>query len=1288
MLKSNKRLRSLMFLFLVLVLVVSSVSLAGLSSLAASSFGHISLTADQCIEDLGVGHKKNYDFEDIGTANGEVGNVLPSDFSSGVLFGIRDSVGKLITTIPTPVSYNETYYTNNSNTSQIKFNVGLTSRDTLKMWIRKCCYDASGDLCDVFLTISVPEAYGDVVTNTSNAGRQFDSAQNHNMDILGSLQISEWRHLLKFNFGTTCATCTFSMKYFKAGTVSGNIVPTVTPNADIEYSASTFGDVDVLGDGPQIKSGRDNLKNHPFKGNEGIYAKQSLSAWFYDKNSYLETVTWKGGNSKPTVFIKDDNTRYWKCEGGLLRWYNGSSTGYNIPADSIGVAANRWGTMEADSKGAFTHPAGTDGWQSQTSAVLLQKIDTTKHDFEFTYSGTSCGIGWFFASPYSFDLPTPEKYVSEKPLGSGSDANITSVLDNKHSSISGVHEGEEFTYILQFYVPANNLSSELNFISDASSGKYGYFHILDELGTSSGYRNGIMLAPDSGGTDGRKRIIVLQDDDKNVTNKFAILTDNDKSDTKFDIQMAPIYVDGSFFDKQAKADNIATYKKSNTDDFYGHQYTILIPAKINKGTGKGELLNNFRIDYQSPAVYWTKYSNDVSVTTAFKSHYVYRVDDDTTISEDYNTKSVAEGNVSAGGKHGGYFVKNTSLDGSSSTSAQPYRITRNTDNPCTDNSNKITFRLFPGYNITGVEIDGSSKSGSGPLKKVSTTSDYTEYTYTFSTTGESKYKDIEHRLHITTAKKQAHVITHYVDDTGQPINVDDTGQSIDDTDETQEWYSSYTTTQKSFTGYKFKEIKPNPAAKSGTVNKDKIEVTYVYTKTSATVTTKYVTKGLIFYTSIHDPLVETYNMGAHYTTTHISIPGYTYKEVKSDSDPVSGTVSKSNTVVTYVYTKNSEPTEPEASLRVRYIDEYGFPITPDITKTGKVGDAYTTEEKTFPQFELTRRPNNPTGNLVKGETVVTYVYKAKDVKVTAKYIDTDGNTLHPDVVQNMRWEWLYETEQKSFPKYDFVETQGDPPSGRVESDSVTVTYVYAPNTTTVRVRYVTDTGTELTKDVVQEYSVGDSYTTDERYFEGYVLKQRPSNATGMTQVDETVVTYVYIAKDAKVIAKYIDTNNKSLHDDVTYSTKWWRRYVTTQMEFGGYAFKETQGDAPNGTVNKDVITVTYIYQPRETQVIVKWVDVDGEDLAPSVTKKGLVFDPYETEAKTFDGYKLTEMPGNAKGEMQPETITVTYVYDLSDTALPSAGTNIAAYGVYAAVLSAALASTIVIIIKRKHHKDA
>ena len=140
------------------------------------------------------------------------------------------------------------------------------------------------------------------------------------------------------------------------------------------------------------------------------------------------------------------------------------------------------------------------------------------------------------------------------------------------------------------------------------------------------------------------------------------------------------------------------------------------------------------------------------------------------------------------------------------------------------------------------------------------------------------------------------VTAKYVDGAGNTLsdNVVKSGNIGDD----------YSTEQKAFPGYTFKEVQ---GSASGQFTDQEQTVTYVYTKdpvAGGSVTAKYVdTSG----NAISDNVVKTGNIGDTYSTEQKTIPGYTFKEVQGS---ISGQFTGQEQAVTYVYTKDIAPVKP------------------------------------------------------------------------------------------------------------------------------------------------------------------------------------------------------------------------------------------------------------------------------------------------------------------------------------------------------------------------------------------
>ena len=490
------------------------------------------------------------------------------------------------------------------------------------------------------------------------------------------------------------------------------------------------------------------------------------------------------------------------------------------------------------------------------------------------------------------------------------------------------------------------------------------------------------------------------------------------------------------------------------------------------------------------------------------------------------------------------------------------------------------------------------------------------------------------------------VTAKYVDTDGNAIsdNVIQSG-SIGD---------AYKTEQKSIPGYTFKEVQ---GSVSGTFTDQPQTVEYVYTKdpvkpvAGGDVTVKYVdTDGNV----ISDNVIQSGNVGDAYTTEQKSIPGYTFKEVQGSA---TGTFTDQSQTVTYVYTK-----DPVAggSVTVKYVDTDGNVISDNVIKSGNIGDAYTTEQKSIPGYTFKEVQGSASGTFTDQSQTVIYVYTKDPVKpvsggdVTVKYADTDGNVISDNVIKSGNIGDAYTTEQKSIPGYTFKEVQGSA-SGTFTDQSQTVTYVYTKNPVVggdVTARYVDTDGNVISEKVIKSGNIGDAYTTEQKSIPGYTFKEVQGSASGTFTDQSQTVTYVY-TKDpvagGSVTVKYVDTDGNVISDNVIKSGNIGDAYTTEQKSIPGYTFKEVQGSA-SGTFTDQSQTVIYVYTKDPVKpvsggdVTVKYADTDGNVISDNVIKSGNIGDAYTTEQKSIPGYTFKEVQGSASGTFTDQSQIVTYVY--------------------------------------------
>ncbi|MCY7176227.1 MucBP domain-containing protein [Streptococcus gallolyticus] len=493
-----------------------------------------------------------------------------------------------------------------------------------------------------------------------------------------------------------------------------------------------------------------------------------------------------------------------------------------------------------------------------------------------------------------------------------------------------------------------------------------------------------------------------------------------------------------------------------------------------------------------------------------------------------------------------------------------------------------------------------------------------------------------------------------------------------------------------------------------------VEVTYVYKLVTGDVLVHYVDKnGNTISDDVIDeenaPVNDTYDTTDH-KPSEISYNNHTYRLVPSLTEGnETGTVVKGITEVTYVYELVT------GDVLVHYVDKAGNSIATDVVdeENAPVNDAYdTTDHKPSEitynghvyRIDPTATEGNETGTVVKGTTEVTYVYELVTGDVLVHYIDKDGNPISDDVVdeENAPVNDAYDTTDHKPSEitygghtYRLVPslTEGNETgtivegttevtyvyelvTGTVVEDIPEVAYVYELVTGNVLVHYVDKDGNSIADDVVDEEAapVNDTYdTTDHKpseiNYDGHIYRLVPSltegNETGTIVEGTTEVTYVYELVTGDVIVHYVDKDGNTISADVIdeeaapvndeYDTT---DHKPTEISYNGHIYRLvpslTEG-AETGIVVEGTTEVTYVYELVTGDVVVHYVDKDGNPIADDVVDEEAtpVNDEYDTTDHrpttiTVDGvtYHLveSELPSNEIGKVSEGVTEVTYIY--------------------------------------------
>ncbi|EEW92405.1 YSIRK family Gram-positive signal peptide [Granulicatella elegans ATCC 700633] len=390
------------------------------------------------------------------------------------------------------------------------------------------------------------------------------------------------------------------------------------------------------------------------------------------------------------------------------------------------------------------------------------------------------------------------------------------------------------------------------------------------------------------------------------------------------------------------------------------------------------------------------------------------------------------------------------------------------------------------------------------------------------------------------------------------------------------------------------------------------EVTYVYKEVKGNVVVKYEdAEGNTLAEDEKDETDASLNVKydtADHKKDEITKDGVKYylttKELKDDSKPATGDVVEGTTTVTYVYEKAGQVVvnyQTEDGTPLVGVDANGANVASGAKDTvdGKPGSDYnasdngmkptriTTAEGKVYELVPTATKGEETGKVATGETKeVTYVYKEVTGDVVVHYVDTEGNVIAED---------KEDTKGASLnAKYDTTDNKPE----KIEKDG-TVYY--------------------LTEKAVKDGS-------------------KPEN--GNVVEGKTEVTYVY-EKAGQVVVKYTDekgniiqvnaVSTKDGKPGATYNTAdndmKPNRITTLEGKVYELIPQSTKGDETGKVKAGETIEVTYVYKEITGNVVVHYVDTEGNTLAADTkdVENGSLSEKYDTTDKKQRKSKKMEL---------------------------------------------------------------
>ena len=431
-------------------------------------------------------------------------------------------------------------------------------------------------------------------------------------------------------------------------------------------------------------------------------------------------------------------------------------------------------------------------------------------------------------------------------------------------------------------------------------------------------------------------------------------------------------------------------------------------------------------------------------------------------------------------------------------------------------------------------------------------------------------------------------------------------------------------------------VSQTPTNANGTYSETAQEVVYVYERSDAApVTVKYEdTEG----NELATPTVMNGKVGLPYTSEAKAINGWYVSQTPTNAN---GTYSETAQEVVYVYERSDA-----APVTVKYEDTEGNELAVPTVMNGKVGLPYTSEAKAINGWYVPQMPENANGTYSERAQEVIYVYERSDAApVTVKYEDTEGNELAVPTVMNGKVGLPYTSEAKAINGW-YVPQMPENANGTYSERAQEVIYVYErSDAAPVTVKYEDTEGNELAAPTVMNGKVGLPYTSEAKAINGWYVSQTPTNANGTYSETAQEVVYVYERSDAApVTVKYEDTEGNQLSAPTVLNGKIGLPYTSEAKTIPGWYVSQTPTNA-NGTYSENAQEVTYVYERSDAAlVIVRYEDMEGNQLAEPTILSGKVGLSYESNAKEISGWRVSKTPKNAKGTFSDAVQEVIYVY--------------------------------------------
>ncbi|PLS34532.1 cell wall anchor protein [Carnobacterium maltaromaticum] len=197
----------------------------------------------------------------------------------------------------------------------------------------------------------------------------------------------------------------------------------------------------------------------------------------------------------------------------------------------------------------------------------------------------------------------------------------------------------------------------------------------------------------------------------------------------------------------------------------------------------------------------------------------------------------------------------------------------------------------------------------------------------------------------------------------------------------------------------------------------------------------------------------------------------------------------------------------------------------------------------------------------------------------------------------------------------------------------------------VTVKYLDEKGTELALAEVLTGKVGEAYEATEKMIHGWGIKEIHGEVKGIYTEEAQEVAYIYErVESAPVTTYYQDEEGNELATPEVLIGKVGEPYETNGKQVNGWEIIDIPGNA-NGVYTEEAQEVVYLYERKKAAPItVKYQDIEGNIVEPTIQLAGDIGEPYTAEKKEIEGYSIKEVIGNPVGVFSEQEQEILFIY--------------------------------------------